>query len=299
MNIVLAHGILGFDEKFNVDYFNCIKKHLKDKHQAKVLATKVHPTDSIKARGDELGKQILEGFKNGKLDRNEKTHIVAHSMGGLDGRYILSPDNKDNIAHFITSLTTIGTPHQGSPIADLAHSRLDGKADLFITKIMEEKIVEALNLLGVSINGLKDLTTREMEQFNSQYKDNPNVKYFWTAGIGRKRENRTTSWPFSPTYNYLYDRGQELYDKQNDGVVPLSSAKRDNPNWEQIGDLWNADHAEEVGHNLDRYFPFWDKTDGAGVLKALTGDFANVSANALPEGLLDRYDEIMGRLSLL
>ncbi|MGZ8931474.1 MAG: esterase/lipase family protein, partial [Methylosarcina sp.] len=233
MNIVLAHGILGFDEKFKVDYFNGIKKHLEDKHQAKVLTTKVHPTDSIKARGDELGKQILEGFKNGKLDRNEKSHIVAHSMGGLDGRYILSPDNKDNIAHFITSLTTIGTPHQGSPIADLVYSRLDGKADLSVTKFIEEKNIEVLKIFGILTDGLQNLTTKEMRKFNSDYKDNPDVKYFWTAGIGRKRGNRTTSWPFSPTYNYLYDRGQELDDKQNDGVVPLSSAKRDNPNWEQ------------------------------------------------------------------
>ena len=45
-------------------------------------------------------------------------HLIAHSMGGLDSRFLithLQPEEDNRIL----SLTTIGSPHHGSPIADL------------------------------------------------------------------------------------------------------------------------------------------------------------------------------------
>ena len=45
-------------------------------------------------------------------------HLIAHSMGGLDSRFLIShlqPEGDNRIL----SLTTIGSPHHGSPIADL------------------------------------------------------------------------------------------------------------------------------------------------------------------------------------
>lgn len=297
MNIVLAHGILGFDKKLNVEYFNGIKKHIEDKHPAKVLTTEVSATGSIKMRGDDLRKQILESLKNGQLKQGEKMHIIAHSMGGLDSRYILSPDNKDNIADHITSLTTIGTPHQGSPIADLLSPILDGKAHFSVAEFIEEKEIEVLKFFGILTDGLHNLTTEAMMQFEEKYSDSPDVNYFWNAGIGRKGKNEKiseTSWPFLPTYKYIYEKGQALDDKLNDGVVPLSSAKRDKPNWEQIGSLWNFDHAEEVGHDLDKTL------SPGGVLTALTGGLLRHDSRIEPpNGLLDRYDEIITRISLL
>jgi triacylglycerol lipase len=43
MNIVLAHGILGFKKIpiLNLEYFNGVKAHLEDKFNARVLVTKV------------------------------------------------------------------------------------------------------------------------------------------------------------------------------------------------------------------------------------------------------------------
>ena len=52
-------------------------------------------------------------------------------MGGLDSRFILSPANPDNIANLITTLTTIGTPHQGSPLADLFFLGFNPLVELF------------------------------------------------------------------------------------------------------------------------------------------------------------------------
>ena len=107
MNIVLQHGILGFRTLFSINYFNGIEAHLKEKYQAKVLVTEVGPTAGIVERGKELRQQILDALGiNGHtptLNPGDETHIVAHSMGGLDSRFILSPSNPENIADHITS----------------------------------------------------------------------------------------------------------------------------------------------------------------------------------------------------
>lgn len=56
---------------------------------------------------------IIEGFK--EQTRTEKINIVAHSKGGLDTRVYLAtnPSNND-----VANLIMIGTPNEGSKIAD-------------------------------------------------------------------------------------------------------------------------------------------------------------------------------------
>ncbi len=250
MNIVLAHGILGFKNFGPVYYFNGVKGHIENKHQAKVLITEVSPTGSIAERGKELKSQILNWLdKNGQpptLNPDEETHIIAHSMGGLDSRYILSPKNEGNIAKPITSLTTIGTPHRGSPIADLFYPLLDGNSS-FVTKALTEHLAgEFLGFFGISTEGLRDLTTAVLTAFDKEYADSDTVRYFWTAGIGRPVDRRA-SFVLLPTYEYINRTGNTDDDKQNDGAVPLSSARHG----VAIGRPWLADHLDEAGHNLD------------------------------------------------
>lgn len=299
MNIVLAHGILGFDQVKGIEYFNSVKKHLEKDGDVKVLTTKVSATGSIKARGEELRKQILEGFANGKLDKTCKTHIIAHSMGGLDSRYILSenygdPEDENHMGKLITSLTTVGTPHMGSPIANWLYPLLDGQANSKLVDNLEDWVIEGLKFFGILTDGLQNLTTKAMDKFNTDYADNPGVKYFWTAGVGRKgvdREIKPTSWLFLPLHEHIVNQGKTQDEKESDGVVPLSSAKRDH--WEQIGSLWNADHADEVGHDLDKYLTADGLFDAA---RAALGLGVNVPP---PAGLLDRYDEIVKKIKEL
>lgn len=277
MNIVLAHGILGFSRIGKVSYFNGIKEHLENRHDANVLVTKVDPTASIAVRGEQLRKQILDDLKQTTespvLNPDDQTHIIAHSMGGLDSRYILSPQNENNIAGLITSLTTIGTPHRGSPIADLFYPLLDGKGLSAIVSLWEKPAREFLEFFGISTEGLHDLMTEVLTDFDKEYKDSDDVHYFWTTGIGRAGAGSVTSLPFALTYRYISRTGKTAADKKNDGVVPLSSAMHG----EQIGREWLADHADEVGHDM----------------------------NNLPDGrpksfpYLDRYDEIIARISAL
>jgi triacylglycerol lipase len=297
MNIILAHGILGFDRIGRLEYFNGIKEYLEGAYEGvKVLTTVVKPTDSIETRSKQLREQILTALgQNGQsplLNPDEETHIIAHSMGGLDSRYILSPDNQSphgerHIAEFITSLTTIGTPHSGSPIADLFYKSF-GRNEA--QKILIRK---SLRLIGISTEGLRDLTSDAMGDFNAKYGDNSGVRYFWAAGVG-KSTGPVTSAPFLPTHEYIRFKGESDEEKTSDGVVPLSSAKREAEGWEPVGSLWEADHAEEVGHSLDEYL--WPH----GALKVLAVALRYEPDNAPPEPqILAKYDEIMARIEPL
>jgi triacylglycerol lipase len=118
MNIVLVHGILGFRVKIGIEYFRGVAEHF-GKKGLKVFAPILDPTQGIEYRGGQLDDQINTAFDTGTLDPASKTHIIAHSMGGLDSRWMLSPANPIKIRAPIRSLTTISTPHKGSPIADL------------------------------------------------------------------------------------------------------------------------------------------------------------------------------------
>lgn len=246
INIVLAHGIFGFDKIGAINYFNGIEEHLKNKHNASVFTAKVSPAGGIRERGDKLRQDIINAIDNPNahpcFNPEAPTHIIAHSMGGLDSRYILSPGNPQNISHLITSLTTIGTPHKGSPLADLFFLGFNPIVDFSKFWVNVDEIMKSLSELGIKKDGIHDLTTAAMRKFNQEYKDNLNVSYFWTAGIGRDKFIKTSNILY-PTHTYIWLVTQE----KNDGAVTLSSAKRG----EAIGIPWHADHFDQVGHDLN------------------------------------------------
>lgn len=245
MNIVLAHGILGFREMLGIKYFKGVADFLQQR-RLRVLVTEVDRDDSIPFRGSQLRDQIKTAFDNGIFDRWQKTHIIAHSMGGLDARSFLSPNNPNDITQHIASLTTIGTPHQGSPVADALFSAVDGKAAFSLGSLAEDTLRDIILRLHISLNGLHDLTTWHMADFNQANPDNNNVRYFSIAGVGRTSPFPLL--PFPPTCLLLLPiyLALKLEHGDSDGLVPVASASR----WANT-ELWPADHADEVGHNLD------------------------------------------------
>lgn len=247
INIVLAHGIFGLNKIGSTNYFNGVEEHLKNSHNAKVLAANVSPVGGIRERGNQLRQQIINAINNPNeypfFNPKAPIHIIAHSMGGLDSRFILSLANPDNIANLITSLTTIGTPHKGSPLADLFFLGFNPLVNFLKLWFNVDEFLKSLSELGIKKDGIQDLTTVAMHKFNQEYEDNPNVSYFWIAGIGRDGSLNKTSHALSLTYAYI----QIVTQEDNDGAVALSSAKRG----EAIGVPWFADHLDQVGHDLD------------------------------------------------
>lgn len=104
--IILCPGLFGFDTIANHSYWNGIREVLEE-HGARVIPVRVSPLGSIELRAQQL-KLFLQQTGTSPVN------IIAHSMGGLDARYAISsfPDVP------VASLTTIGTPHHGSSMAD-------------------------------------------------------------------------------------------------------------------------------------------------------------------------------------
>lgn len=109
--IILAHGYLGFGELGPFSYFNHVADLLAQLGITNVHATAVDPKGSIKDRATSLAGQIRTLVPSGKV------HMIAHSLGGLDVRYLLA---KENGGDMIRTLTTLGSPFGGTLAADIA-----------------------------------------------------------------------------------------------------------------------------------------------------------------------------------
>lgn len=114
--IVLCHGLFGFDIRgpenipaLQFHYWSGVEDTLA-KLGAKVIVTKVPQAGSIWERSHALH-TILKSIAVGK-----NVNFVAHSMGGLDCRHLLA--NFHDRPYNVKSLTTISTPHRGSPVMD-------------------------------------------------------------------------------------------------------------------------------------------------------------------------------------
>lgn len=115
--IVLAHGLMGFDELRlagsllpGVQYWRGIT-HAMTANGIQIITAQVPATGSIEERAFKLGQDIAS-----KAD-GKSVNIIAHSMGGLDARYMISRLQPDNVE--VRSLTTVATPHRArhSPIS--------------------------------------------------------------------------------------------------------------------------------------------------------------------------------------
>ena len=95
-------------------------------------------TRGVAHRAAELKRFLRERFPN------EKVHVIAHSMGGLDARYMIS---RLGMEDRVLSLTTVGTPHRGSKYADWGIRRLSRSVKPF------------LQFWGVPTDAFDDLTT--------------------------------------------------------------------------------------------------------------------------------------------
>jgi triacylglycerol esterase/lipase EstA (alpha/beta hydrolase family) len=163
--ILLAHGIARFDilraqlrrfwkvpflakgDKYH--YFKGIKSRLR-RHGFDAYHSHVAFAASVADRASELGAEVRRILaKSGA----ERVHIVAHSMGGLDARRMIV--DCPEMAGAVASLSTIGTPHNGTSFADVGLAMGGGK------------IIDALARV-VSLEGYKDLSRAACASFNDR-----------------------------------------------------------------------------------------------------------------------------------
>ena len=236
MNIVLMHGVLGFGRILTVDYFSDVARYLKDTFpRTRVLTTKVDPIGMVDARAREAAHQIAGPTSATTLEADKPIHIIAHSMGGLDARFLVSK-NLEHLQSRIRTVVCLGTPHFGSPVASLLD--IVNPFELFSSSRSDSRLIEELR---EKRNAVHDLSKAAAGQFNLDCHDVPTVHYFDIAGIGRD-----ALFPTSVVFHlsHLFVSGLE---GQNDGVVSRTSASRNRT----PSAVWHADHADMVGHDLN------------------------------------------------
>jgi triacylglycerol lipase len=214
--VVLVHGLLGFGRVqvagYTVaSYFPGIAEALEAAGN-RVLVPTLCPTGGTAVRARQLRDYLLEHSPN------DPVHLLAHSMGGLDARYMIS--RLDMAGHVLT-LTTLGTPHRGSSFADWGVMRL------------ERLVKPVLEFIGLPAEGFYDLTRARCATFNVQVPDAPTVRYFSVAG----RHDGSFYNPEWLIPFHVVSRAEG----ENDGVVAVESAR-----YGEELDLWEGDHLSLV-----------------------------------------------------
>jgi len=182
----------------------------------------------VRDRAPVLAEQIKQAFPTGEI------HIIAHSMGGLDSRFLLS-NNLLGLADRVLSLSTVSTPHRGSPVADLVLGLIPGIDSRPVRAVLDR-------LSSIGSGALDDLTTTAALKFNQENPDLPHVRYLSYLGCDH------ISLALLATYEFIQSRGRTDDEKTNDGVVSLNSAR-----WpiDLVEPPWPADHLAQIGHDLD------------------------------------------------
>ncbi|KAI9880808.1 MAG: hypothetical protein M1830_000244 [Pleopsidium flavum] len=244
--IVLAHGLLGFDElhlagKFlpGVHYWRGITEVLASKG-IEVITASVPSSASIEQRATKLGQDINK--KAGGKSVNIVAWVIrivwgtsnfARSGGksvnadelirGLDSRYMISQLKPPDVK--VLSLTTIASPHRGqyrSTGYRLQLTNIVGSAfaDFCFDRIGTERlprIYKALEFLRMETGAFSQLTRKYMrEEFNPKTPDREGIRYY---SYGATVE---------PSFWSVFRQSHRIVEREegpNDGLVSVASSQ--------------------------------------------------------------------------
>ena len=208
--VVLAHGVLGFDEIAIAGrkhrYFRNIADKLSEL-DAEFYYPRVAAVAPVAVRAENL--VTLVAAMPGK-----RVNVIAHSMGGLDARFAIS---RLGLAGRVASLVTIGAPHHGTPLATLP---------------LSDRMSRLLH-----VPALRDLTPEALTRFNQEVLDVPGVAYCSVVASADLAHTNPLLWP---SHAYLSAKCGP-----NDGLVPTSSQR-----WGKVLREVRADHWAQVGWSI-------------------------------------------------
>ncbi len=215
--IVLAHGMLGlmqglFGGGRIENYFHGIPDWLRAAGN-EVIVTEVPGIGSIARRAEALREGILTAT-------DMPVHMIGHSQGGLDARHMMT---HLGMAERVISLTTIGTPHRGSPIADWGVAAADATG-----------LLQLMAASPLDTEAFHDLGATRMEKFNRHTPDVAGVCYRSIVGECPREQ-------MLPTLRLCHDHVAKT-EGPNDGLVSAISAQ-----WGEDCTVWPADHARQIG----------------------------------------------------
>ncbi len=224
--IVLQHGLFGFGEfqigSFKLGYFHGIDRAISERGHP-VIISRVHPTGSIARRASQLKQNILKQLSVMGRDKH-RVVIIAHSMGGLDARYMIAKLGMDDR---VAALVTISTPHRGSAYADWCLTHLGERLGA----------MKLISLLNLDMEAVSDLTTAACARFNDAVPDAPGVRYFSLSA--------SRPWHRVPPFFFHSHAIVQAAEGDNDGLVSVKSAQ-----WGEHLETWPADHLHVLNKRL-------------------------------------------------
>ena len=215
--VILAHGIARFDfllasfvrqlgplRQFvevatdGLHYFKGVARHLR-RNGFDVYHSAVGFAAGLPRRAEDLKEEVERVLA---LKGADKVHIIGHSMGGLDARYMIT---RLGMADRVASVTTIGTPHLGTSLADWGLTNAN------------HKLIRALRPV-IDLDGFLALTPAACREFNeSAAKSEAADEVFYQAYASSEPRRKVFTF-LKGTWDII---SQEEGD--NDGLVPRSS----------------------------------------------------------------------------
>jgi triacylglycerol lipase len=164
----------------------------------------------------------------------EKVNLIAHSMGGLDARYLIS---RMGMAPRVASLTTISSPHRGSSLAVMALKQPERLRELVRSAAnwVGENVMEVESDFAAAVESLTPEAVSD--SFNADVPDVEGVWYSSWAGSAGKGALNSINPIFRPLNAWLYGK-----EGVNDGIVSVASAR-----WGEYRGEIEADHLQQIG----------------------------------------------------
>lgn len=264
--IVLVHGHAGFDSIL-ADYFYGVKNALSNVG-AVAYTPQVPGWNSDEVRGE-----ILLAYIEDLLATQgaSKVNLIGHSQGGSTSRYVAAvrPD-------LVASITTIATPHFGSPVADQVNGTpLEGFAVTLGNAIATFEAIlagepdQAVDTMAT----IRALNTQDALVFNAKYPQGvrstncktvpkKNVGSWWwpkyvkdySVNDGAHSSNGIQYYSWSANYNPVFNSNvldpadavmaitSVMAGSDNDGLVPRCSTHFG----KVIRDDYTGNHADEI-----------------------------------------------------
>ncbi len=255
--IVLAHGALGMESYGPLDYWYGIVSELEDEGND-VYVTQVSAIHSSTVRGEQLLAEVEAILDTTGKD---KVHLIGHSQGGLDARYVAGV-----APQLVASVTTVGTPHKGALVFDELFDGIlaDGTFTAALIDLFGGSIGLLLDLLfGTSDPvdaraALSQLVGSGIDDFNAMF---PNgLPAGCHPGAAQVGDVRYYSWTGDRVLTNVLDPVDGLLGlasivylfQQNDGLVTVCSAQFG----DVIDDDYKMNHLDEVNQILGLTYLF-------------------------------------------
>lgn len=280
--IVLIHGFMGSSNYALIDYFYGIEEELRN-NGATVYAPSLPAINTTEERGDYLI-TLLKQLQN--QYGYEKFNLIGHSHGGLNARYVLGKHPE-----IVASITTMGTPHNGSFPSDHYLENPDDfwqKVLRFFTVKIPSKIYQLIgfgNNLGSCVFDF--FTGNEQTSLSCKFDLMPDMKGYLnstsTAGVEKFNQAYPVGLPTTAC-----GEGEEYNQETDTYLYSFSGNKTDVDGWNK------ADPFAWLMHDQAKLID----SESDGWIERCSSHFGKVKNDNLQWNHIDETNQVLGTLGV-